>query len=81
MRKIIITLIVAGFVLIFTMCSEEEEEECKICTPHLYDQNDSLLQVMESESAEFCGDELEAKENEENVDPDGNVSRWVCKDY
>ena len=53
------------------------DEDCKNCRAVTTDANGDI--ISETSAAEYCGDALELKENEESVTVGDETTKWVCE--
>jgi len=75
--KKVLTIIIIGLLFVFVSTSCEPDEKCKNCKTVTYDANDNI--ISQTALVEYCGDELEDKENEPSVIVGGEKTQYECE--
>ncbi|MCF8296457.1 MAG: hypothetical protein K9J13_02840 [Saprospiraceae bacterium] len=74
-----INLLISVVVLLFLCysCGGEQEETCMNCRQVTYDKAGNILN--ETNSNQFCGQNLTDIENESPIVTDSTETKWVCE--
>ena len=73
MKKVFLLSVIALFVFAFSSC-----EECKDCKIVTYATDGTTVEKEESKG-EYCGEDLDDVDGQEDTDPSGIKSEWVCE--